>query len=70
MYYYRSRHSKLDLYLQHTVPKRNLDYTLIYELEFYRILDLLYSCHVKKVGVDFQDCKGGIWNLKALNYVE
>jgi hypothetical protein len=30
------------------VPTINLNYTLIYELEYYRILDLLYSFHVKK----------------------
>jgi hypothetical protein len=30
------------------VPKRNLNHTLIYELEYYNILELLYSCHVKK----------------------
>jgi hypothetical protein len=34
------------------------------------MLDLLYSCHDKKVGVDFRDCKDGIWHLKALKYVE
>jgi hypothetical protein len=47
-----------------------MNYTLIYELEYYKILELLYSCHIKKVGVDFQNCKDGIWNLKALKYVE
>jgi hypothetical protein len=53
MYYYQSQQNLISTYNK-KVPKRNLNYTLIYELEYYIILDLLYSCHNKKLGWTFE----------------
>jgi hypothetical protein len=57
IYDYQFGHSKLDLYLQQKSTQEKSEL-------FNKILELLYSCHVKKVGVDFRDCKDGIWNLE------
>jgi hypothetical protein len=53
MYYYGSDIVNLFSTYNKQVPERNLSYTVIYELEYYKILELLYSCHLNYGGWTF-----------------
>jgi hypothetical protein len=50
MYYYGSDIVNLFSTYNKQVPEKNLNYTVIYELEYYKILELLYSSQLNYGG--------------------
>jgi hypothetical protein len=53
MYYYGFNIVNFFSTYNKQVPERSLNYTVIYELEYYKILELLYSYHVNYGGWTF-----------------